>query len=104
MNEQHVAGALTSTPGLGLARRAGWANKMTWKSKSCSEMTLTFTQWTELIILHIPFIANKSQSPLLVRCTLEVQGGWRSKKVALEPKTLGWFHLSFPCLVSERGA
>ena len=78
-------GALASHPGLGLARRAGWANEMTWKSKSCSEMTLTPPQWTGLCkSSRIPFIAKKIPVPALGQMYPRGAEGWRSK-VALEP-------------------
>lgn len=69
-------GALASHPGLGLARRAGWANEMARKSKPCSETTLTPSQRTGLCKSScVPFVARKSQ------CQMYPRGaeGWRSK-------------------------
>ena len=75
-------GALASHPGLGLARRAGWANEMTWKSKFCSETTLTPPQRTGLC--ESSFYCKKVPVPALGQMYPRGAEGWRSK-VALEP-------------------
>ena len=103
MNKQHVAGSDRLPPGSGHCQESRVSQGDDQEEQALLRNDPDPTAAGSANPCCVRFIANDSHSCFWSRCALEVRRAGGAKWL-WSPKTAGQLHLSFPCLVCERGA